>query len=63
MIYYIIRIQMRKLLAPWLLGIIAIIGLTTMVSGNSVIAQNKNARSFMILPVKVLESQLTQVKG
>ena len=41
-----------KLLAIWLLGIVASIGLTTIVSGNSVIAQNKNARSFMILPVK-----------
>jgi hypothetical protein len=43
---------MKKLHAIWLLGIIASIGLTTMVPGNSVIAQNKNARSFMILPVK-----------
>jgi len=43
---------MGKLLAIWLLGIVASIGLTTTVSGNSVIAQNKNARSFMILPVK-----------
>ena len=41
-----------KLLAIWLLGKVANIGLATIVSGNSVIAQNKNARSFMILPVK-----------
>jgi hypothetical protein len=41
-----------KLLAIWLLGIVASIGLTTIVSGNSDIAQIKNARSFMILSVK-----------
>jgi|RhiMethySRZTD1v2_1073278.scaffolds.fasta_scaffold2359436_1 hypothetical protein len=49
---YSIGIKVKKLHAIWLFGIVASIGLTTMVSDNSVIAQDKKARSFMILPVK-----------